>query len=51
MESDKLFDLCINQMKLLKKYIITIKSMQMLLYNGYYIYELGKQSNPKPNIL
>ena len=50
MKSGKLFDLCINQMKLLKKYIITIKSMQML-YNGYYIYELRKQSNPKPNIL
>ena len=41
MKSEKLFILCINQKKLLKKYIIT-QSNQSNYKNGYYIYELRK---------
>ena len=50
MKSDKLFILCINQNKLLKKFTITL-SNQSNYKNGYHIYEFWKQQNFSTNVL
>ena len=50
MKSSKLFIICINQKKSLKKYTTT-QSDQYHYKNGYYIYELKKSKTSKQRVL